>query len=36
MNLIQQTIDPDSWLQAGGTNTISPYPSGVYVDPKGT
>ncbi len=35
MNLIQQTIDPDSWLQAGGTNTISPYPAGVYVDPKG-
>ncbi len=35
MNLIQQTIDPDSWLLAGGTNTISPYPAGVYVDPKG-
>lgn len=35
MNLIQQTIDPDSWLQAGGQNTISPYPAGVYVDPKG-
>ncbi len=35
MTLIQQTIDPDSWLQAGGTNTISPYPAGVYVDPKG-
>jgi len=35
MNLIQQTIDPDSWLQAGGTNTITPYPAGVYVDPKG-
>lgn len=35
MNLIQQTIDPDSWLQAGGLNTINPYPAGVYVDPKG-
>jgi hypothetical protein len=35
MNLIQQTIDPDSWLLAGGTNTINPYPAGVYVDPKG-
>ncbi|MEM7478204.1 MAG: DUF1598 domain-containing protein [Planctomycetota bacterium] len=35
MNLIQQTIEPDSWLQNGGTNTILPYPSGVYVDPKG-
>ncbi len=27
MNLIQQTIDPDSWLQAGGTNTINQYPA---------
>lgn len=35
MNLIQQTIDPDSWLQAGGTSTILPYPAGVYVDPAG-
>ena len=35
MNLIQQTIDPESWLQAGGNNTINPYPAGVYVDPKG-
>ena len=35
INLIQQTIEPDSWLQNGGTNTILPYPSGVYVDPKG-
>lgn len=35
MNLIQQTIDPDSWLQAGGTSNILPYPAGVYVDPVG-
>lgn len=35
MNLIQQTIDPDSWLANGGTNTILPYPAGVYVDPRG-
>lgn len=35
MNLIQQTIEPDSWLINGGTNTILPYPSGVYVDPAG-
>ncbi len=35
MNLIQQTIDPDSWLAAGGTSSILPYPSGVYVDPAG-
>ena len=31
MNLIQQTIDPDSWLQAGGTNTISPYPASLSI-----
>lgn len=35
MNLIQQTIDPESWLAAGGTSTMLPYPSGVYVDPQG-
>ncbi|MFK7736910.1 MAG: DUF1598 domain-containing protein [Pirellulaceae bacterium] len=35
MNLIQQTVDPDSWLLNGGTSTILPYPAGVYVDPKG-
>jgi hypothetical protein len=35
MMLIQQTIDPDSWLLAGGQNTISPYPAGVYIDPLG-
>ncbi len=35
INLIQQTIDPDSWLAAGGTNTVQPYPAGVYVDPRG-
>lgn len=35
MNLIQQTITPDSWLDNGGSNTMLPYPSGVYVDPKG-
>lgn len=35
MNLIQQTIDPDSWLANGGTSTILPYPSGVHVDPRG-
>ncbi|MFK7738281.1 MAG: hypothetical protein AB8B50_19815, partial [Pirellulaceae bacterium] len=27
MNLIQQTIDPDSWLLNGGTSTILPYPA---------
>ncbi len=34
--LIQNTIDPDSWLDTGtGTSTVFPYPSGVFVDPKG-
>ncbi|MCR9294719.1 MAG: general secretion pathway protein GspD [bacterium] len=27
INLIQQTIDPDSWLANGGTSTLLPYPS---------
>ncbi len=27
INLINQTIDPDSWLAAGGTNSILPYPA---------
>lgn len=35
MNLIQQTVDPDNWLANGGSSNILPYPSGVYVDPKG-
>ncbi|GAB5404552.1 MAG: DUF1598 domain-containing protein [Aureliella sp.] len=35
MNLIQQTVDPDSWLANGGGNSMLPYPAGVYVDPNG-
>ncbi|WP_197355455.1 DUF1598 domain-containing protein [Aureliella helgolandensis] len=35
MNLIQQTVDPDSWLSQGGTSNILPYPSGVFIDPQG-
>lgn len=31
MNLIQQTIDPDSWLAAGGTSSILPYPSNLSI-----
>lgn len=31
MNLIQQTIEPDSWLANGGTNTILPYPSNLSI-----
>ncbi|MCA9160679.1 MAG: hypothetical protein KDA72_20250, partial [Planctomycetales bacterium] len=33
MMLIQQTIDPTDWID--GSSTLSPYPSGVYVDPVG-
>ncbi len=35
INLIEMTIDPDSWLNAGGQSSIQPYPAGVYVDPLG-
>lgn len=31
INLIQQTIDPDSWLAAGGTSTILQYPSNLSI-----
>lgn len=27
MNLIMQTIEPDSWLIAGGTSSVIPYPA---------
>ena len=36
INLINETIAPDSWEQNGGTGRISPFPSGVYVDGHGT
>ncbi|MCA9128327.1 MAG: DUF1598 domain-containing protein [Planctomycetales bacterium] len=37
INLIETTIDPLGWAVAGGAgeNSITPYPSGVYVDPRG-
>lgn len=35
MNMIENTIEPDSWLSAGGTSVMLPYPAGVWVDPKG-
>ncbi|RMF38646.1 MAG: general secretion pathway protein GspD [Planctomycetota bacterium] len=31
INLIQQTIEPDSWLANGGTSTILPYPSNLSI-----
>lgn len=35
MNLIQTTIEPDSWEALGGVGTMAPYPQGVIVDPDG-
>jgi len=35
MNLIESTIDPDSWLSQGGSSAMLPYPAGVWVDPRG-
>lgn len=35
MNLIQNTITPDNWQANGGTSNMLPYPSGVWVDPRG-
>lgn len=36
MNLIEQTIAPDTWENLGGSSTMSPYPQGVMVNPNGT
>ncbi len=33
MMLIQQTIDPIGWID--NSSTMSPFPSGVYIDPAG-
>ena len=35
INLIQSTIQPDSWQDATGAGTIMAYPSGVFVDGSG-
>lgn len=35
MNLVQETISPDSWEEAGGPGRISPFPLGVHVDAAG-
>ena len=35
VNLITTTIEPDSWIDAGGTGTIDSFPTGVYVDADG-
>ena len=36
MDLIQETIDPDSWEENGGVGRMSPFPAGVWVDSSGT
>ncbi len=35
MELIQETISPDSWEEAGGPGRMSPFPLGVHVDAAG-
>lgn len=35
INLIQETIDPDSWEENGGTARMRAFPSGVLVDAEG-
>jgi Protein of unknown function (DUF1598) len=35
IELIEETIDPDSWEANGGTGRMRAFPSGVFVDAKG-
>ena len=35
MQLIETTISPDEWLNAGGTATMNPFTQGVRIDPAG-
>lgn len=35
IDLITSTIAPTTWTDAGGNGSISPFPTGVYVDPQG-
>ena len=35
MQLIETTVSPDVWLNAGGTATMSPFRQGVRIDPDG-
>ena len=35
MNLIQNTIEIESWSELGGKGTVAPFSTGVYVDPAG-
>jgi hypothetical protein len=36
MDLIKSTVTPTSWDDVGGPGSISPFPTGVYVDARGT
>jgi hypothetical protein len=35
IDLITSTIAPTTWTDSGGTGSIAPFPTGVYVDPQG-
>ena len=35
IDLITSTIAPTTWSDAGGTGSIAPFPTGVYVDAQG-
>ena len=35
MRLIETTITPDQWTNAGGTSTMNPFRQGVRIDPAG-
>ncbi len=35
IDLITSTIAPTTWTDSGGNGSISPFPTGVYVDPQG-
>ena len=34
IDLITQTIAPESWIEVGGTGTVEQFPTGVKADPK--
>ena len=36
MELIKSTVKPTTWDDVGGNGSISPFPTGVLVDPRGT
>ncbi|MCC9642281.1 DUF1598 domain-containing protein [Rhodopirellula sp. JC740] len=35
MQLIQTTVEPESWEALGGVGTMAPYPAGIVVSPAG-